>query len=125
MAAYQEKRLAVSQALTVASAAGAAVSTTIFGSETYAIAFPDSVSSTGGMRIAVIDVGAAVVSSTTGTFLPANWIQNFKVSPGQRVSVISNDAGTPSLSHYRTDEVEKCRTGIGLPTFCRMRRRRL
>ena len=100
MAAYQEKRLAASQALTVASAAGAAVSTTIFGSETYAIAcsFPGSVSSTGGMRIAVIDVGAAVVSSTTGTFLPANWIQNFKVSPGQRVSVISNDAGTPSLS---------------------------
>ena len=38
MAAYQEKRLAASQALTVASAAGAAVSTTIFGSETYAIA---------------------------------------------------------------------------------------
>jgi hypothetical protein len=67
MAAYQEKRLAASQALTVASAAGAAVSTTIFGSETYAIAFPDSVSSTGGMRIAVIDVGAAVVSSITGT----------------------------------------------------------
>ena len=78
MAAYQEKRLAASQALTVASAAGAAVSTTIFGSKTYAIAcsFPGSFSSTGGMRIAVIDVGAAVVSSTTGTFLPANWIQN-------------------------------------------------
>ncbi|MGB7937074.1 MAG: hypothetical protein WCF72_00370, partial [Pseudolabrys sp.] len=54
-------RLGAARALTVASAAGAAVSTTVFGTETYAIelAFPGSTSSTGGVRIAVIDVGAA------------------------------------------------------------------
>jgi hypothetical protein len=92
-------RLAAAQALTVASVGGAASSSTVFGTETYAIAcsFPGSVSSTGGMRIAVID-GTTTVNSTTGTFLPANWIQEFKVTPGQRVSAISNDAGTPSLS---------------------------
>ena len=57
-------RLGAAQALTVASAAGAAVSTTVFGTETYAIelAFPGSTSSTGGVRIAVIDVGAAAVA---------------------------------------------------------------
>ena len=38
-----------------------------------------------------------VVSSTAGGLLPANWIQYVKVTPGQRVSAISNDAGTLSL----------------------------
>ena len=95
-------RLGASQALTVASAAGAAVSTSVFGAETYCImcSFPGSTSSTGGVRVAVVDPGGSptAVSSTSGTFLPANWLQNFKVTPGQKLSAISNDAGTPSLS---------------------------
>jgi hypothetical protein len=32
-----------------------------------------------------------------GTLLPANWVEGVKVTPGQRVSAISNDAGTFSL----------------------------
>ena len=38
------------------------------------------------------------VSSTAGTLLSANWVEVFRCSPGQRVSAISNDAGTFSLS---------------------------
>ena len=95
-------RLGAAQALAVASAAGAAVATTVFGTETYAIevAYPGSTSSTGGCRIAVIDPGGSptAVSSTAGTLLSPNWIQNFKVSPSQKLSAISNDAGTFSLS---------------------------
>jgi hypothetical protein len=38
------------------------------------------------------------LSSTNGTLLPPNTIGVFRCSPGQRVSAISNDAGTFSLS---------------------------
>jgi hypothetical protein len=93
-------RLAAAQALAVASVGGAATSCAAFGTETYAIqlSFPGSVSSTGGCRVAVISPTDAAVSSTQGTLLPASWIQEIKVTPGQRVSAISNDAGTFSLS---------------------------
>jgi hypothetical protein len=78
----------------------AAVSTSIFGIQTHAIAisFPGSTSSTGGVRVKVIDVGAAAVSSTTDFLLPANWVEKIIVNPGQRASIISNDAGVPSIS---------------------------
>ena len=49
-------------------------------------------------RLAIVDAAGAAVSSTAGTFLPANWIYECTVTPGQRVSAISNDAGTFSLS---------------------------
>src|SRR4029077_11200745 len=93
-------RLGVAQALSVASVGGAAASTTVFGTQTYAImlSFPGSVSSTGGCRIAIVSPGDSAVSSTNGTLHPANWIDTYKVTPGQRVSAISNDAGTFSLS---------------------------
>jgi hypothetical protein len=38
------------------------------------------------------------VSSTTGTLLPPNTVAVVRCTPGQRVSAISNDAGTFSLS---------------------------
>jgi hypothetical protein len=93
-------RLGAAAALTVASAAGAAVSTGVFGTETYAIAlsFPGSTSSTSGVRIKIVDPSTSVVTSTGDFLLPANWVEKIKVSPGQRLSALSNDAGTPSLS---------------------------
>jgi len=93
-------RLGAAQAITVASAGGAAVSTSIFGIQTHAIAisFPGSTSSTGGVQVKVIDVGGAAVSSTTDFLLPANWVEKIIVNPGQKLSAISNDAGTPSVS---------------------------
>ena len=90
-------RLGASQSLAVASAAGAAVSTSLFATQTYAVqlSFPGSTSSTGGCRL-VID--GATVADSTSALLPANWTQVYKITPGQRVSAISNDAGTFNLS---------------------------
>jgi hypothetical protein len=83
----------------VASVGGAAASSSAFGTQTYAIqlAYPGSTSSTGGC-IAIVSPNDNAVSSTAGTLLPANWVQVFRCSPGQRVSAISNNAGTFSLS---------------------------
>ena len=71
-----------------------------FGTQTYAIqlAYPGSTSSTGGCRIAIVSPNDNAVSSTQGTLLAPNWVQVFRCSSGQRVSAISNDAGTFSLS---------------------------
>lgn len=93
-------RLSTAQALSVASVGGAAASSAAFGTQTDAVqlAFPGSVSSTGGCRIAIVSPDDNGVSSTQGTLLPANWIEVFRCSPGQRVSASSNDAGTFSLS---------------------------
>jgi len=100
MAFYDNQfRLGTAAALAVASVGGAVASSSAFGTQTYVVqlAFPGSVSSTGGCRIAIVDPGIAV-SSTQGTLLPANVMGVFRCSPGQRVSAISNDAGTFSLS---------------------------
>jgi hypothetical protein len=93
-------RLSTPVDLACASAGGAANSTAIFSTETYAIqlSFPGSTSSTGGVRVKVVSPGDTAVSSTGDAFVPANWIQYYKVTPGQRVSAISNDAGTPTLN---------------------------
>ena len=93
-------RLGTPQSITVSSAGGAANSTAVFGTETYGImvSFPGSTSSTGGIRLKVITTGDTACTSTTDTFLPANWVQLYKVTPGQRVSLISNDAGVPPVS---------------------------
>jgi hypothetical protein len=92
--------LGTAQALSVASVGGAAASSAAFGAQTYAIqlSFAGSTSSTGGCRIAIVSPNDNAVSSTAGTLLPANWSDVFRCSPGQRVSAISNDAGTFSLS---------------------------
>jgi hypothetical protein len=92
-------RLSTAQALAVASVGGAVISSSVFGTQTYAVRvnFPGSTSSTGGCRIAIVDPGTTV-SSTAGTLLSANIAEVFRCTPGQRVSAISNDAGTFSLS---------------------------
>jgi hypothetical protein len=92
------RRLSTAQALAVASVGGAAASSSAFGTQTFAvISFPGSTSSTGGCRYTIVDLGTTV-SSTAGPLLPANWVEVVRCSPGQRVSAISNDAGTFSLS---------------------------
>jgi hypothetical protein len=102
MASFDDSlwRLSTPVDLACASAGGAAGSTAVFGTETYAImmSFPGSTSSTGGVRVKVITTGDTACSSTGDALLPANWLATFKVTPGQRVSAISNDAGTPTLN---------------------------
>jgi hypothetical protein len=93
-------RLGTAVALAVASVGGAAASSGAFSAQCYNIqlAYPGSTSSTGGCRIAIVSPNDSAVSSTAGTLLPPNTIAVFRCSPGQRVSAISNDAGTFSLS---------------------------
>ena len=93
-------RLSTAQALAVASVGGAVASSVVFGAQTYTVqlSYPGSASSTGGCRIAIIDTTGTSVTSNTGTMLPPNTIQVYRCTPGQRISAISNDAGTFSLS---------------------------
>jgi hypothetical protein len=63
-----------------------------------ALAYAGLVTSTSGCRIALVDLGAPQVSSTTGTLLPPNTVAVVRCTLGQRVSAISNDAWTFSLS---------------------------
>jgi len=98
--AYDEiYRIVSSRALAVSSAGGAQASTTAFGSQTYAVRLyaPGTVSSTSGCRIA-IGLSNVTVSSTADVYLPANWPEIWKVSPGQTIAALSNDAGTFSLN---------------------------
>jgi hypothetical protein len=73
---------------------------TLVGTQTRRIrlCFPGSTSSTGGCRFTIVDPQTPAISSTTAALLPANQVHVVRVSPGQRVSAISNDAGTFSLS---------------------------
>ncbi len=65
----------------------------------YPACLPGSVSSTGGCRVALLDnASTAAVSSTSGALIPANWVETLKVTPGQKISAISNDAGTFNLN---------------------------
>jgi hypothetical protein len=93
-------RLSTAQALAVASVGGAAASSSAFRHTDLRspTLLPGSTSSTGGCRIAIVSPNDGAVSSTAGTLLPPNWVEVVHCSPGQRVSAISNDAGTFSLS---------------------------
>ena len=93
-------RLNTVQSLTVASASGAAVSTAVFGAQTYAIrlCFPSAAASN-AVRIKIGSIDEApVASSTSDALLPANTIERIHVTPKSRLSAISNDAATPVLN---------------------------
>ena len=90
-------RMLSSRNLAYNSTGGAAASTTSVGSQTYAVqlSYPGSTSSTGGLHVLI---GDAPVADSTSPFLPANWVQVWKITPGQKISAISNDAGTGTLN---------------------------
>ncbi len=91
-------RIISAQNLTVASSGGAAVSTSSLTSETYVVrlAYPGIVNSTGGVFVTIGE--APVASSTTGTLVCPSFPQNFKVTPGQKISAISADASVATLN---------------------------
>ena len=90
-------RIAASRTLAYTASNGTAASTTSMGATTYFVQLSaaGSASSTGGVRIVI---GDAPVADSTGTLLPANWIQVYKISPGQKISAIGNDAGSGTLN---------------------------
>jgi hypothetical protein len=83
--------------LSYAASNGTAASTSSVGSMTQFVQLSaaGSASSTGGVRFVI---GDAPVADSNGTLLPSSWIQVYKISPGQKISAISNDAGTGSLN---------------------------
>lgn len=87
-------RIIGSSNLAVNSSAGTVTSTPAFGSQTYAIqvAFVAAVSSTAGLRFSIGTLGQNTPSSTASPLLPPNWVQVYKVSPGQQLAALSNDA---------------------------------
>ena len=93
-------RLSTAQALAVASVGGAAASSAAFGTQTYAVRlnYAGSTSSTGGVRVKIVSPVDTAVSSTAGVLISPSNPEIFRCTPGQRVSAISNDAGTASLS---------------------------
>lgn len=94
-------RQGVSQNVAFAASGGASAASTAFGSQTYQIRVSVSgtgfVAGTGGVRIRIGD--GTPTATATDTFLPnASPYEYFSVSPGQKIAVIGNDAGTGNLS---------------------------
>lgn len=92
-------RIAATRLLAVGSSGGVAGSTTSLGAETYAVDIVSAgiVTSTGGVRFVINEIGAAAADSTSA-LLPFNWMARYKCTPGQRISAISNDAVIPSVT---------------------------
>jgi hypothetical protein len=97
-------RINSSQTLTVASAGGSAVSTTLLGNQTYAIqlvatSLSSTAGSTGGVRIHIGNAAEApVANSTSDTIVPTGFPIYFRITPGQQVSALGSDGGTYRLS---------------------------
>lgn len=100
MASWHDNyRIFGTSSIACASAAGASGSAPAFGVQTRAILLmaSGSASSTGGYRVA-IGAGTVAASSTLSTLIPYNWPIVFKVTPGQTIAAISNDAGVPNVN---------------------------
>ena len=89
-------RIITSRYLAVNSADGAAASITSVSSQTYAVdlTFGTVQIATSGVRFEISDRGAGAVTSTTGALLLPNQTRRYKITPGQIVQAISQDAST-------------------------------
>ena len=93
-------RQGASQNVAFAAAGGASAASTAFGAQTYQIRVSVSgtgfVAGTAGVRIRIGDGTPTAVA--TDPFLPNTWVEYFNVTPGQKIAVLGNDAGTGNLS---------------------------
>jgi hypothetical protein len=104
MASLYDKQAAsrqgVSQNVAFAAAGGASAASTAFGSETYQIRVSASgtgfVAGTGGVRIRIGD--GTPTATATDSFMAYINTEYFNVTPGQKIAVLGNDAGTGNLS---------------------------
>jgi outer membrane protein W len=95
-------RLGAAQNVAFNAAGGASAASAAFGAQTYQIRVAVSGTGfiagtgTGGVRVRIGDgtPGAAAAD----TFIPNLAVEYFTVTPGQRIAVIGNDAGTGNLS---------------------------
>lgn len=81
-----------------AAAGGASAASSAFASETQYIRVcaQGAVSATSGVRIQVGD--GTPTAAAASPYLPVNWVEYIKVSPGQKIAVLSNDTVTGTLS---------------------------
>lgn len=98
---FPSSRLGAGQNVAFNASGGASAASTAFGSQTYQIRVTISgtgfVAGTGGVRVRIGDQTPTAVS--TDTFIPAATPgEIFTVSPGQKIAVLGNDAGTGNLS---------------------------
>jgi hypothetical protein len=93
-------RQGVSQNVAFAAAGGASAASAAFGSQTYQIRVAVSgtgfVAGTGGVRIRIGDGTPA--ATATDSFMANINTEYFNVTPGQKIAVLGNDAGTGNLS---------------------------
>jgi hypothetical protein len=100
---HDSYRLLSSQNVAYAVAGGSSAQSTALGSQTYFIRVSTAGLVDGTNTGARIAFGASPVASATSVLLPLNWIDYFKVSPGQKVAVLGNSAATGSLSVTELD----------------------
>jgi outer membrane protein W len=93
-------RLGAAQNVPFAAAGGASAASTAFGPQTHQIRVSISgtgfVAGTGGVRVRIGDGTPTAVA--TDTFIPNIAVEYFTVTPGQKIAVLGNDAGTGNLS---------------------------
>ncbi|WP_082905864.1 hypothetical protein [Bradyrhizobium centrolobii] len=94
-------RQGASQNVAFAASGGASAASAAFGPQTYQIRVSVSgtgfVAGTGGVRIRIGD--GTPTATVTDTFVPSGTLgEYFTVTPGQKIAVIGNDAGTGNLS---------------------------
>ena len=99
MANYRDSfRHGTAQTIAYAPAGGAPAQSAPFGPQTYwiRVATVGAVSATlDGVRIAV---GENPTANAASTLLPLNWVEIIQVTPGQKLAVIGNNAGTGSVT---------------------------
>jgi outer membrane protein W len=93
-------RQGASQNVAFNAAGGASAASTAFGAQTrqirLAVSGTSFVAGTGGVRFVIGD--GTPTASATSSFLPNVAVEYFIVTPGQKVAVLGNDAGTGNLS---------------------------
>jgi hypothetical protein len=96
-------RQGLSQNVTFNAAGGASAASTAFGVQTYQIrlvcsgtGFGAAPAFTAGVRFIIGD--GTPTATATSSFLPTQVVDYLAVTPGQKVAVLGNDAGTGTLS---------------------------
>ena len=99
MANYHDSyRLGASQNVAYAAAGGASAQSTAFGAQTRYIRV-----TTVGVVSATIDgvrlvIGENPTATATSTLLPANWVEFYTCTAGQKIAVLGNNTGTGSVN---------------------------
>lgn len=99
MSAHDAYRIIGSQNVAYAASGGASAASAVLGSQTYwvMVSAVGAVTATNaGVRIAIGD--GTPTASATSTLVPLNYPLIFACTPGQKVAVISTDAGTGTLN---------------------------